>query len=135
MTHFSTKKGKMREKTKHLFRGPEFKLKVLSYYYSHGKNAKKTREKYSLNESTLRTWIRNTPIDEKSVSLHSELTKAIMKDDPNDDSPEQNLETKIDELEKALAYERMRSRAYEKLIEIAEAEEGISILKKDGAKQ
>ena len=29
----------------------------------------------------------------------------------------------------------MRSRAYEKLIEIAESEEGISILKKDGAKQ
>ena len=58
-----------------------------------------------------------------------------MKDQPQVTSPEQNLQSKIDELEKALAYERMRSRAYEKLIEIAEAEEGISILKKDGAKQ
>ena len=31
--------------------------------------------------------------------------------------------------------EKMRSRAFEKMIEIAEEEEGISILKKDGAKQ
>ena len=36
---------------------------------------------------------------------------------------------------KALEYERMRCRGYEKLIEIAEKEEGISILKKDGARQ
>ncbi len=125
----------MRKGTKHLFRGPEFKLEALSYYYSHGKNAKKTREKFSLHEATLRTWIKNTPIDEKSVSLQTELRNAIMKDHPKGASHEQDLQSKIDELEKALAYERMRSRAYEKLIEIAEAEEGISILKKDGAKQ
>lgn len=56
-----------------------------------------------------------------------------MKEESKNASPEQKLQSKIDELEKALAYERMRSRAYEKLIEIAEAEEGISILKKDGA--
>ena len=125
----------MVKRTKHLFRGPEFKLEALSYYYSHGKDARTTREKFSLHDSTLRTWIKNTPIDEKSISLHSEQTNAIMKDQPQVTSPEQNLQSKIDELEKALAYERMRSRAYEKLIEIAEAEEGISILKKDGAKQ
>lgn len=125
----------MRKGTKHLFRGPEFKLEALSYYYSHGRDAQKTREKFSLHEATLRTWIKNTPIDEKCVSLHSELMKTIMKEDSKDASPEQKLQSKIDELEKALAYERMRSRAYEKLIEIAEAEEGISILKKDGAKQ
>lgn len=38
-------------------------------------------------------------------------------------------------LRKALAMERLRSSAFEKLIEIAEKEEKISILKKDGAKQ
>ena len=58
-----------------------------------------------------------------------------MKKEHKNGTPEEILQAKIDELEKALAYERMRSRAYEKLIEIAEAEEGISILKKDGAKQ
>lgn len=42
---------------------------------------------------------------------------------------------RISELEKALELEKMRSRAFEKMIEIAEEEEGISILKKGGAKQ
>ena len=45
----------MKKGTKHLFRGPEFKLEALSYYYSHGKDAPKTREKFSLQKSTLRT--------------------------------------------------------------------------------
>ena len=71
----------MRKGTKHLFRGPEFKLEALSYYYSHGKNAQKTREKFLLHDSTLRTWIKNTPIDEKCVSLHPELMKTIMKEE------------------------------------------------------
>jgi len=125
----------MGKETKHLFRGPEFKYEALSYYYSHGKNHVKTRERFSLHDSTLRTWIKNTPIDENCVSLQSELMNAIMKKDYKETTPEEKLQTKIAELEKALAYEQMRSRAYEKLIEIAEAEEGISILKKDGAKQ
>ena len=50
-------------------------------------------------------------------------------------SNEEILQQRISDLEKALALEKMRSRAFEKMIEIAEAEEGISILKKDGAKQ
>ncbi len=38
-------------------------------------------------------------------------------------------------LKKALEMEKLRSRAFEKLIDLAEKEEGISILKKGGAKQ
>lgn len=37
---------------------------------------------------------------------------------------------RIKELEEALEYERLRNYAYEKLIEITEKEEGITILKK-----
>lgn len=48
---------------------------------------------------------------------------------------EEILQNRISNLERALELERMRSRAFEKMIEIAEAEEGISILKKGGAKQ
>lgn len=44
-------------------------------------------------------------------------------------------EKRISDLEKALEYERLRNDAYKKLIDIAEAEEGISILKKGGVKQ
>lgn len=50
-------------------------------------------------------------------------------------SREEELQSRISELERSLAYERMRREAYIKLIEITEREEGISILKKDGAKQ
>jgi transposase len=42
---------------------------------------------------------------------------------------------RIKELEKQLAEEKLKVMAYEKLIEITEREEGISILKKGAAKQ
>lgn len=42
---------------------------------------------------------------------------------------------RIKELEQQLAAMKLQLSAYEKLIEITEKEEGISILKKDGAKQ
>jgi len=48
---------------------------------------------------------------------------------------EQILQERIVDLERSLQMERMRCRALEKVIEIAEREEGISILKKDGVKQ
>ena len=50
-------------------------------------------------------------------------------------SNEQILQERIAGLEKSLAMERLRCRALEKVIEIAEREEGISILKKGGVKQ
>ena len=45
------------------------------------------------------------------------------------------LQKRIEELRRSLELEKMRSRAFEKMIEIAEEEEGISIFRKDGAKQ
>ena len=47
----------------------------------------------------------------------------------------ESLQKRIEELRRALELEKMRSRAFEKMIEIAEEEEGISIFRKDGAKQ
>ena len=43
---------------------------------------------------------------------------------------ESEYRQRIKELEEALEYERLRNYAYEKLIEITEKEEGITILKK-----
>jgi len=42
---------------------------------------------------------------------------------------------RIKELEKALENERLKVIAYEKLLEVIEREDGINLLKKDGAKQ
>lgn len=47
----------------------------------------------------------------------------------------ESLQKCIEELRRSLELEKMRSRAFEKMIEIAEEEEGISIFRKDGAKQ
>ena len=47
----------------------------------------------------------------------------------------ESLQKRIEELRRSLEREKMRSRAFEKMIEIAEEEEGISIFRKDGAKQ
>ena len=45
------------------------------------------------------------------------------------------LQERISQLEKSLEYERLRVSAYERLIEIVKQEDGIDVLKKDGAKQ
>ncbi len=48
----------------------------------------------------------------------------------------ESLQKRIEELRRSLELEKTcRSRAFEKMIEIAEEEEGISIFRKDGAKQ
>ena len=47
----------------------------------------------------------------------------------------ESLQKRIEELRRSLELEKMRSRAFEKMIEIAEEEEGISIFRKDDAKQ
>ena len=47
----------------------------------------------------------------------------------------ESLQKRIEELRRSLELEKMRSRAFEKMIEIAEGEEGSSIFRKDGAKQ
>ena len=47
----------------------------------------------------------------------------------------ESLQKRIEELRRSLELEKMRSRSFEKMIEIAEEEEGISIFRKDGAKQ
>lgn len=114
---------------------PEFKLEVLSYYYTHGEHRRKTYEKFGISEMNLYQWLKNYRIEKKGVSLQSELENAFQMRHQQDADSQEAMRQRIEALEKALEYERMRCRGYEKLIEIAEREEGISILKKDGAKQ
>lgn len=84
--------------------------------------------------TTLLRWIHCHPIDSESLSLSAELLAELkMKNNPK--SKEQLLEEEILRLKKALELEELRSHAFKKLIESAEKEEGISILKKDGARQ
>ena len=47
----------------------------------------------------------------------------------------EQLRTENEKLRRNLEFERLRVRAYERLIEIVKEEDGIDVLKKDGAKQ
>lgn len=72
--------------------------------------------------TTIARWIRKLELS--NVNL-------ILKKQP----PKSDYESRIRELEEALAYEKLRSRAYEEMIKIAEAEHKISIKKKRATKQ
>ena len=46
---------------------PEFKLEVLSYYYTHGEHRRKTYEKFGISETNLRQWLKNYRIEKKRI--------------------------------------------------------------------
>ena len=110
-------------------------MEVLSYHYTHGEHRRKTYEKFGISEQNLRLWLKTYRIEKESVSLQSGLRKAFRMDQSQEPASQGSMQQRIEALEHALEYERMRCRGYEVLIEIAEREEGISILKKDGARQ
>ena len=114
-----------------------FKLQVLSEYYSSGMSKDFIARKYDLGDSSsINQWEKIWPIDSKELSLPEEIISTYrMGNKYRGKSNEQILQERIAGLEKSLAMERLRCRALEKVIEIAEREEGISILKKDGVKQ
>jgi transposase-like protein len=113
-----------------------FKLQVLSDYYSSGMSKSFISRKWGISHPTLIKWQKLWPIDSKALSLPDEIISTYrMGGKDRGKTDEQIYQERISELEKSLQMERMRCRALEKAIEIAEREEGISILKKDGVKQ
>lgn len=113
-----------------------FKLQVLSDYYSSGKSKHFTARKWGITHSTLIKWQKLWPIGSKELSLPDEIISTYrMGGKDRGKTDDEILQERIADLEKSLAMERLRCRALEKVIEIAEREEGISILKKDGVKQ
>ena len=115
----------------------DFKLRVLSDYYESGMSKNFIAHKWGLSSnSVISNWQKLWPIDSKELSLPSEIISTYrMGGKDRGKTDEQLLQDRIAELERSLQMERMRSRALEKVIEIAEREEGISILKKDGVRQ
>ena len=102
-----------------------FKKMVVQEYEKGILNKDQLQRKYGIGgNSRVLTWCR------KFGKLHypekGTITGRPMKD------PQKQ---RIKELERQLAEEKLKVMAYEKLIEIAEREEGISIIKKGAAKQ
>jgi len=103
-----------------------FKLEVLRDYYASGLSKNSTAKKWGLTSNTyISRWQKCYPIDSELLSLSSEpISQGQMKNDSK--SREQILEEENLRLKKALETEKLRSRAFQKLIELTE---------KDGARQ
>lgn len=114
-----------------------FKLEVLQDYYESGSSISGIVRKYGIgSRSVLLYWLNQYPIASKDVSLLEEDKGGYMVDKENVENEEsQLLKQRISELEKALDYAKLRARALEVLIDVAEKNEGINIRKKTGAKQ
>ena len=113
-----------------------FKLQVLSDYYLNGQSKNFTCKKWGISFPALLDWLKIWPVEEKELPLLDEImSRYRMEAENKGKSDEEILQERIAALERSLQMERMRCRALEKVIEIAEREEGVSILKKDGVRQ
>lgn len=103
---------------------------IVSAYFESGLSQKGFARKYQIPSTTLRFWLSTCESEEKSVPLQSKLLSM----DAQEEMLEQ-LRAENEKLRRNLEFERLRVRAYERLIEIVKEEDGIDVLKKDGAKQ
>lgn len=114
-----------------------FKLEVIQYYYESGASIGSVLRKYDLSGYAIfEGWLKRYPVDSKELSLSDEI-KLYQMEKPQKPAltNEELLSERIKALEKALEYCKLRGRAMEVLIDVAEKTEGINIRKKAGAKQ
>jgi len=112
----------------------EIALKAATEYLTTSISVKELQREYGFTGAgTLYQWIRKFDL---SYPSETELkANDVMKKERSKTSHEQELEAKVRELEKQLEYQKLKARAYEKMVEIAERKFSISIRKKFGSKQ
>ncbi|WP_044272666.1 hypothetical protein [Bacteroides timonensis] len=117
-----------------------FRDEVLQAYFTGNDSSSSLSARYSVRAGTIQVWAQRYRKDYAhliSGSVSSDPVAVVDIGEFSSRHPKtvKGMEARLAELEKALSYERMRSRTYEKLIEIAERDLQISIKKKSGAKQ
>lgn len=132
------------EKTKHAVFSTDFKLEVLTYYYSHEVSISFAGRKFGVSRSSIRDWEKSFESEEKLLSLSQDLIRKveIMRQkkelrklanpskSENDILREQNAR-----LKKALEYSELRNEALMEVLKIGKEEYGLDLLKKAGVKQ
>lgn len=103
---------------------------ILDLYFKSGLSCRQFALQHGIDRSTLSLWLSSCKNAEKSVPLQSKLIGMDAKDEMLE-----KLRAENEKLRHNLEFERLRVRAYERLIEIVKEEDGIDVLKKDGAKQ
>jgi transposase len=119
----------------------QFKRKVIEEYLNTGVQKIDLLKKYSIKgKGAIQEWMRQlgyVDIYEKPPSLSIKPATRMAKEqiDPiNNEEDKQSMARRIKELEKQLQEERLKSEAYNRMIEIAEEELKISIRKKRNTK-
>jgi transposase len=110
----------------------ELKFKVVQEYLQTDLSVKELMQKHGIRgNSCIINWMRKFGLSyptEDQIKINNQVAKEINK------TP-QEQEQKLKALEKDLAYEKLRTKALNTMIDIAEKELKISIRKKSGAKQ
>lgn len=111
------------------------RLSILRDHFESGRSRAETTRKYKLGTpSLINSWIKRFSFEELDLSSTCKYSQDMKK--KQESNPKQvSLESRIQELEKALAYSKLETLALNTLIDIAEKQEGIRIRKKAGAKQ
>jgi len=107
-----------------------FKQQVLDDYFQSGLSQHEFSKERHIHANTLNTWINACKSADNPVSLRS--NSILM--NPTDKSLE-NLRVENEKLRREVEYQKLKVAGYERLIEIVRQEDGIDLLKKDGAKQ
>ena len=104
------------------------RLQLINEYLVSGESKEVFQAKRRLGHSVLSRWMLNFGISEQSKQIQM----------PKTDTKyyyEQQLQDEINRLKKELEYEKLRSKACETMISVAEEELKVDIRKKPGAKQ
>ena len=107
-----------------------FKQQVLDDYFQSNVDQRECARKWKIPQSTLFTWLCACKNRKKSVSLCSNSIHMDAKDQAIE-----NLRVENERLRREAEYHKLRVAGYERLLEIVKQEDGIDLLKKDGAKQ
>lgn len=112
----------------------EDKMRIVSEYYQSREPAQKVIERYHLSsKQVLFNWM-DKYLHEESLSLpNNQSDDPMAKKNPEDQIRELKEENK--RLEKALELEKLRAKAYDTMINVAEGTFNIPIRKKSGTKQ
>ena len=107
-----------------------FKQQVLDDYFQSGVDQHECARKWKIPPTTLCTWLSACTSQKKAVSLHPNSKHMDAKDQAIAD-----LRLENERLRREAEYHKLRVAGYERLLEIVRQEDGIDLLKKDGAKQ
>jgi transposase-like protein len=122
----------MKKKVNHY--SDELKLHVVEEYLSTSIGLEELQKKYEIRSSTcIYNWMVKFGLSaptQEAINVNTAMAKETEKT-----RKEKVLESRINQLEKELEYEKLRTHALDTMIDIAERELKITIRKKSGAKQ